>query len=337
MNPRYVLALFFVPYLFAGWGLAQEASQQLDFTIPPGMVKREFLLGHADIAMVEELVADTQSKEGKHFIFKTSRKLLVIDKPENIEAIRTMLPHISQPAPNVKIEFISRTTNESQIKGGGVSGQVGGGGVIVRRTPGGGTVFDRNVGGSIDIDIINQSTTGSQLNTSFILVRSGSDGYIEVTKDVPMVDYFTRYIANGSYGAVLGVSPRIANNQLLLPLGGGVFQAPEFRWEKVGTRLLVHPTIEGDLIHLEIMPQISSLTIVDRDALRRRELNGYLTGREQYVTFRNLSTTVTVRSGQQVQIGGFADASAEFNRFFFGAVKSQRVETGNMTVRATIQ
>jgi len=345
MNARLLLLFCALPLLAP----AQQPALP-DLSVPAGMVKREFPLGHADLDTVEQLLTDTLSDSGKHHIFKTQRKLLVIDKPENIEAVRQMLPHITQGAPNVKIEFLSRNMSNSQVTGGQVTGTIqGNNGRIIgqgnvngtpgvfRRTPGGGAVFDSNSGGAIDIDVLNQTTNSSSLNTAFILVRAGKEGFIELTRDVPMVDYFTRYIADGSYGAVFGVQPQLLNNQVLLPLAGGRFEVPEIRWEKAGTRLLVRPIIDGNLIHLEIMPQIRSVVIVEPDALRGGELSQYLTGREQYVTFQGLATTVTVQNGQAVQIGGFSEASDGFNRYIFGGASSQNVSVGNMTVRATIQ
>ncbi|MEM7010900.1 MAG: hypothetical protein AAF585_05390 [Verrucomicrobiota bacterium] len=349
--------------ILAAFVITSFAADLPDLSVPAGMVKREYPLGYADLNAVEELANETLSKNGKHYIYKTSRKLIVIDKPENIEAIRQMLPHISKPAPNVKIEFISRSvTNDpfvqTQVRGNVTGGgndvfgtgrvrgnddafrrQLGGGdrGDLSRRVePGGARVFTPR-GGSIEIDMINQNRGGSSLNSSFVMVRSGSEGTIEVIREVPMVDEFTRFVADGSFGAVLGLNPRILGNNALLPLVGGSFEVPEIRWEEAGTRLLVRPTVEGNLIHLEIMPQISSVVIVDPDALRRRGLNTWLTGREQYVTFTKLSTSVTVANGAEVQIGGFSKAPAAFNSYIWGSGRSGATTVGGMTVRATIQ
>ncbi len=344
--------------------MAAQQTQLPDFSVPAGMVRRDFPLGKADLALVERFCKETLSPGGKYHIFKTQRRIRVIDKPEHVEAIRQTLPHISQAAPNVKIEFIARTVNDSRLTGGQVRGVVRGGNGrifgqgqnqgtpgVFRRTTGGGdrgditrqvtpngvSVFDSRGGGAIDIDIINQRTRSDGLNTSFILVRSGSEGFMEVARDVPMVDYFTRFIADGSFGAMLGIDPRLIGNNQLFPLATGRFEVPEIRWEKAGTRLVVHPTIEGDLVHLDILPQISAVVIVDPEALRRRGLNTFLTGREQYVTYTKLATSVTLKSGQAVQIGGFNKATPEFNRFFAGGTRNQTSSAGNFTVRATIQ
>ena len=358
MNPR-ILSVLVLALVTALTPLAAQQDKPLDFTVPDGMFRRDLPIGQADLGMVEELARNTLSKEGKFFIIKTRRIIRVIDRAENIEAMRQMLPHIAKPGPNVKIEFVSREMSNGRLQGGQIRGTIRGGtnngrnfgqgtisgtpGVIRRGgngtqvSPGGVTILNNRGGGAIEVDLLNQRSGGSSLNSQFILVRAGNEGFIEVTKDIPMIDYFTRFIADGRYGAVLGINPRVLNNNVLLPLASGTFEVPEIRWEKAGSRLLVRPTVDGNLIHLEIMPQISAVVIVDRDALRRRELNTYLTGREQYVTYTRLATTVTVQNGQEVQIGGFAKATPEFNRYFYGGSKSGGVSVGTMTVKATIQ
>lgn len=362
MNPNHLSFLILV--LLAATTFAQDEPPENDFTVPPGMVRREFPLGTADVLNVETLAKETVGEGGKYFIFKTRRVLLVIDKPQNVETIRQMLPHISTPARNVKIEFISRTHTADPFAGGEVRGVARGGngrvfgngqstgtpGVFTRQSgggdrgdisrpiqPGGVSVFDNRRGGAIDIDVLNQQGGGSSLNSQFVVVRSGNEGTIEVTREIPMVDYFTRFIADGNFGAVLGINPRVLGANALFPLAGGRFEVPEIRWEKAGSRLLVRPSVDGDLIHLEIMPQISAVVIVDPEALRRRELNTYLTGREQYVTFTKLSTSVTVANGAEVRIGGFGKATPEFNSYFWGGQRGGTTSAGSMTVRATIQ
>ena len=185
--------------------------------------------------------------------------------------------------------------------------------------------------------MLNQRTSGSSLNSSFILVQSGKEGFIEVGRDVPMIDYFTRYVADGLYGAVLSFTPDVFGNPNVIVLATGHFEVPQIRWEKEGTRLLVQPVVEGNLVHLTVMPQISAITIVDPEVVRQRGLNTYLTGRNQYVTYMDLATTVTVQSGQEVTIGGFDKAEPEFTRYFFGSAASNATSTGSFTIRATIQ
>ena len=350
---------FLILWLAAGaW--AQEAKVP-DFSVPPGMVSREFPLGAADLTLVEQLCRDTLTDGGKYHIFGAARKIKVIAVPGQMETIRQMLPHLTQAPPNVKVEFTSRTVSEDSLRGiqvtGGGAGRIGGvvvggnlpgtpgvirrgngaGGVVVVPSPRGNDPFAPRGGGAIDIDGLNQTSRGSSLNSQFILVQSGREGFIEVGRDVPMIDYFTRYVVDGLYGAVLGITPGVTGNPNLIILATGHFEVPQIRWEREGARLLVHPVVEGDLIHLTVMPQISAVTIVDPEVFRQRQMNTYLTGREQYVTYMNLATTVTVQSGQEVTIGGFDKAEPEFSRYFFGATAGNSTAQGSFTIRATIQ
>jgi len=344
-------------------GLMAQESTLPDFSVPSGMVSRDFPLGMADLSMVEQLCEETLSPDGKYHIFQAARKIRVIDRPEQVETIRQMLPHLSQPAPNVKVEFVSRTMGQESLRGFEVTGRgrgrIGDVGVsgrvprtpgVFRRSPGGDpgdithpvppsgvTIRHRGGAGSLGIGVADQNKASANLNSQFIVVRSGSEGFIEVAREVPMIDFFTRFVADGSFGAVLGVTPRVAGNPNLLVLTGGHFEVPQIRWEKEGSQLLVRPVVEGNLVHLTIMPQISAVKIVDPAVFRARGLNTFLTGREQYVTYTRLATTVTVQSGQEVTIGGFSKASPEFNRFFFGGTRSSRESHSTFTVRATIQ
>jgi hypothetical protein len=303
----------------------------------------------ADLAVVEELCRETLTDGGKYHVFQSTRKVRVIGRPEQVEAIRQMLPHLSQVA-NVKIEFLAETMSEDGLRGvqvgvGGrgrvgnveISGGIPGSPGVIRRSGGGGVSVWKPGGGAIDIDVINQSTGGAGMSKLSILVQSGKEGFIEVAREVPMIDYFTRYVVDGRYGAVLGVTPWVAGNPHLLTLAGAAFEVPQIRWEKEGTRMLVRPVVEGDLIHLTLMPQISAIRIVDPAVFRSRGLNTFLTGREQYVTYTQLATSVTVQSGQELTIGGFENAEPEFNRFFFGGTASTQSSRGSFRVRATVQ
>ncbi|MEM0969692.1 MAG: hypothetical protein AAGJ31_10105 [Verrucomicrobiota bacterium] len=345
----------------------QSSSTKLpDFSVPKGMVSRDFPLGYADLGMVEKLCQETLSAEGKYHLFQAARKVRVIDRPAEVEAIRQMLGHLSAPPQMVRIDFTSLTSGRDSLRGfqvrgqgqsrvGGVvvGGQVGGTPGVFRRQIGGGDRGDLSQpvtpstgrvvinggsgGGVVDVDLVNQNSANTGVNTQFIVVRSGGEGFIEVARDIPMIDYFTRFVADGSFGAILGNRPQIVGNNQLIPLVGGRFEVPEIRWEKAGSRLLVRPVVEGNLIHLTLMPQISAVVIVDPAAFRARSLNSFLTGREQYVTYTALATEVTIQNGQSLPVGGFAKASDTFNRYLFGAVRSEGSSVGSLTVKATIQ
>ncbi|MFV1994624.1 MAG: hypothetical protein ACC661_04240, partial [Verrucomicrobiales bacterium] len=292
-------------------------------TTPPNRhVTRELPLGYADLAQAEDMLAQTLSPDGSYQLRKIKRTVLVTDTPETIEAVRAMLGVLTaQAGINIKIEVLHRTVGNSRTTGAGISGgghvtnppyavggrlpgqtpgvtRTGPGGHPVRGGSSGGFSITRPGTGSIDINLLDQKTASDQLVKQFITVRSGGTGVIEVVREVPMVDYFLLY------GARSG------------------FIAPEVHWEKAGAQLLVRPVLTGDVITVEVIPRISQVVFADRDIFEHRPANTPLTGREQYVEYTQLSTTVTVANGGTITIGGFSSAPNEFNRYFFGASRT---------------
>jgi hypothetical protein len=312
------------------------------------------------------MLPDITSKDGKCIFLEISRELRITDTPQNIAAVREVVKVLSVPPKNVKIEVTAMSIGTSRTVGGVVQGRVispatnrvQGGfitnnpqpfntpGVIRQPTVNGRPVrgpIQTNSGriimpsGEVDIGIggVSQRGENSSLNQQFIMVRSGGTGTLEVVREVPLVDYFTRYFAGGN--AVGPFVLRGPGNFVQLIAPGGTFEVPEFRWEKAGAQLLVRPTIYGNLITVELVPQISAIVTANPQKVRDRQLNTYLTGADQYVQYTRLKTTVTVANGATVMIGGFTDAPADFNRHFFGFGNSTGGSTGSITLKATIE
>lgn len=93
--------------------------------------------------------------------------------------------------------------------------------------------------------------------------------------------------------------------------------SPEFNWTEVGTQLEIHPTIQGNIITVAVTPQITSF--------------------QDVLTIKELSTTVSLTSGDTIRIGGFDKASSEFNAYFFGLGASRSSTSGAFTLRASIE
>lgn len=182
-------------------------------------------------------------------------------------------------------------------------------------------------GGEANLDVRLRHGTSSSLNASFILAASGGQGVLEVVREVPLLDYFSGYSveANGPF-VVQG-----PGNQIVQVMPGGQFRAPEFHWEKAGTRLLVKPTVSGNLISLEVVPQISAIVMGQPSPANSRPGSGFVTGASQYVTYTRLATTVVIENGATVTIGSFSHAPDDFSRQFFGTTG------GSLTLRAVIQ
>lgn len=325
---------------------------------PKSMGHAELSLGHADLSQVKILLPDLLSKDARYVILNSTRMIRITDYPANIEALRGFLKAMEVNPGNVRIEVTHRSRNQMNTKGGRINGQVitpiGNRGIsnvqpqntpgVIRRvtTPGGNSRLPvrTNSGriilpnkGSVNVNLINQKGSSDRLDRIFTLVRSGGEGVIEVVKDVPMVDYFTRYIV-GNVANFNVRGPGTINGQFV---AGGSFEVPEFRWEKAGSQLVVRPTVQGNLITIEIMPRFAAIVIANPQKLTERRLNNFLTGEDQYVTLTSLKTTVTVQSGQTITIGSFPAATSEFNSYFWGGTRSSSSGGGSITLKATIQ
>lgn len=142
-----------------------------------------------------------------------------------------------------------------------------------------------------------QMGSGNSLSQQFLLVRNGGAASIEIGRWVPVPRYFYR-----------------------LCVGWGLIPA-DVTYEFIGRALQIRPQIHGNLIDLEITPVLTAL--VDH--------------KPTTIELRTLTTRVTLQNGSTVQIGGFNEADADFNRRFFAIDRGNYVATGSFTVRATIE
>ncbi len=94
-----------------------------------------------------------------------------------------------------------------------------------------------------------------------------------------------------------------------IPAGGGATvivpgNNPDIVWANVGSSLWVRPTYLGNnLIEVEVFPVVSCL-------------DGK--GKRQNIKVQSVSTTVTVRDGQRISIGGVVNSKKDFYTSFFG-------------------
>jgi len=121
----------------------------------------------------------------------------------------------------------------------------------------------------------------------FITTLEGHEGTIFVGKRIPEVMPLHRYLVEHGY----------------------IEDVVVFR--DVGTKLKVLPRIRGNMIEIEVTPEISYQTADDT--------------RNQVIRIQHLSSTVMVPNGQTIQLGASATAS-EFESLFY------RKETGEQQV-----
>ncbi|MCF6314391.1 MAG: hypothetical protein L3J39_18225 [Verrucomicrobiales bacterium] len=358
------LGITFLLLQIAGMAPAQLQAQQSSTpktqpstTPSTDMAQVDLPIGSASPTQLKELLPDLLSKKARFVILSSKGILRITDYPNNIESLRIFLKAMHVAPRNVRIEVTQRSTNQTQTRGTRIRGQVltpvgtrgfinghpGNTPGVIRRvtTPGSrsqlpirtssGRIILPNKG-SLDIDMVNQRGSSSSLNRIYTLVKSGGQGLLEVVRDIPMVDYFTRYKVGNVAFNVRG--PGNINQNFA---AGGTFELPEFRWEKAGAQLIVRPIVHGDLITIEVIPRISAVVIANPQKLTQRRLNDFLTGADQYVTYTGLKTTVTVKSGHTITIGSFPAATREFNAYFWGGTRSTSSGGGSITLKATIQ
>ncbi|MCB1232560.1 MAG: hypothetical protein KDN19_20095 [Verrucomicrobiae bacterium] len=350
---RWAFAVFFAIVLRGGVAFTEgqsPAPTSPQASPPPGMVTMNLKLGVADLGLVQESLPDMLSPNGDAQMLEQIRMLRITDKPENIEAVRKLIEALNAPVPNVRLVVTSRTVGGSQNNDLFVRPSGRSGGVVlnpgINQTPGvirQPTINGRpvqNSGGRIvlpkgGVEIGGNSQVGSRdsLVSQSILVRSGGTGVLEVVREVPMVDFFTRLNLTSYLPLVI----RGPNRQVVTLVPGGTFEMPEFRWEKAGSELLVKPVVEGNLVNVTVVPRISAIVIANPQALRDRTINSYLTGADQYVEYTSLSTTVTIANGATLTIGGFTKADAGFNRNFWGYGSGSSSSAGSITLKAVIE
>lgn len=254
------------------------------------LVSKVFTLGDAEPREVEEAVKSVLSPKGKTVLLIKERKLLVQDESNFMPAAEAIIGEFTAPRPNVRVEVMFQEDSGLQDQQLEVRGRIGGRDIQVGNSPGG-----KN---SVVIGGSNSRTTTSSSANQFLVVQSGRTASIRVVREVPFVDYFYNYA-----------------------LGLGYITGTQTRWRDIGSQMAVTPRVVGNMIEVELMPQITAL--VD--------------SKTETVSFRELATRVTVPNGQTVQVGGFQGAAEEFNRnFFSGGGRRSGTQTSGFSLRATV-
>ncbi|MDD5261352.1 MAG: hypothetical protein PHD76_05830 [Methylacidiphilales bacterium] len=261
----------------------------LPLSLRAEVVSKVFNYGNADPAEVEQGLKQVLSPTGKMVILKPERKVLVQDETAYVETAEAIIKQLAAPRPNVKVEVLFDEDSSQTDRSAGVQWRTGGGGIHAGNRPG--------PGNSVDINLMDRSTTQSSRSGQFLVVQSGKSASIRVVQEVPFLNYFYQYALDHAY------------------------VTPEVHWRSIGSQLSVTPRVVGDRIEVELMPQISAL--VDAKC--------------EIIDYRDLATVVTVANGSEVAIGGFKGASDEFNRSFFsGGGRNGRTQSSGFRVRASI-
>ncbi|MDZ4744357.1 MAG: hypothetical protein SGI98_13185 [Verrucomicrobiota bacterium] len=249
-------------------------------------------IGDADYHSVKEYLDDAKSPQGKVIMVTGKGKIILQDTPEAIALMTEIITEASKPAPLIRIELTLDEKGSSSVKGVDVqaSGSINTGRGNIKINP-----IENNM---LSMSARNDSSKSSHLSSQFLLVKSGASAVIKVGEDVPFVDYFWAYA-----------------HEL------GILYDVNVRWQEIGTQMRVYASARGNMIDIEIVPEITALT-GDRYAP---------------VSFRSLATTVTLRNGESMNIGGFSKADNDFNRHFFFGTRATGTLTGTFRLKAQLQ
>ena len=253
------------------------------------LVSRTFPLGHGNAKEIKDAVAQILSARGKIVVLPAERQILIVETADQMDLVAAVIRELTAPKPNVRIEVTLNESGSEGARGIGIEGKLGGNDLTIGNAP-----VKR---GTIEVRPFERNTGFGSQSSQFLMVQSGGEAYLEVGKDVPLIDYF-----------------------YTVALGSG-YAVPEVRWQRIGTRLGIRPVVSGNLIQVEVVPQVTALVNAEW----------------QVISYRELATVVTVADGEMLQIGAFSKASDEFNRNFFSRRGSTGSNSGTFTLKASIQ
>jgi len=134
--------------------------------------------------------------------------------------------------------------------------------------------------------------------TQIISVLDGHTARFLVVEEYPQLEWFRTY----------GIANRLIDAKLT--------------YRSVGAKLAVMPVVQGNLIKVSLTPELSYFT--DRGT--------------KTVKVNTLTTTVVVRSGQSICLGGYSSGNKDFSMHFFRKIaKSGKVATFDIILTPKIK
>jgi len=265
--------------LWLGWGVATAQTNRI-FRVHP--------LIFAEPALVTEQARAIVGADGKVTLDEPRNRLFIMATEDQHRQITDLIKQVSVPPKNIQIQVRMNDDSAATSVGAGVTGVRGG--VVI-----GGGVQGRVSGrGFIGNNTVQTSVNAAQ----FITVSSGRRGSINVSEEVPYVDWFLDYGVRFGY------------------LQAGL------AWRQVGARMLVEPRVVGDgtMINVKLIP----------------ELSYFVDNRSLSTAFINAATEVTVANGAEFRIGSTAQNREFMSKFLIGYDRSRRQRAVDIVLKATI-
>lgn len=215
MNSPFLPRLLLVGFLMAS-GLSLHAEAPL--------VSKTFSYGSATVEDLKEALPQVLSPRGKFVFVQATRKVVVQDEADHLEAAGAIIAELSKVpanARNVRIDVTLQEISGTRERSVSTRG-------TIRVDP-----IERN---DLQVSGTDQNRSSDRMVSQFLLVQSGRSATLQVGEEIPMVDYFYNYAIEGGY-----------------------IQASPVRWQNIGSRLSVLPRIIGNQIEITVTPEITTL------------------------------------------------------------------------------
>jgi type II secretory pathway component GspD/PulD (secretin) len=235
---------------------------------------------HADAEMVKQAIRLLVDGEYK-MAFNRHQQVVLISAPEILhEKIAAVLQKIDRPVKNIQVQVAFKKQAVQTDRGASVTG--------------GGVVIDQggNRSGAVTIrpGVHLQSEERHSLTRQLLTTRSGSEAKLQISTEVPYLDWFMEY------------GWRWSSTQARI------------NWQSVGSYLVVQPTIVGEGASERIKIKLTP------------ELSGRVDGQPYAIRYAKISTEVIARNGEAVKIGGLASGNEVYKKLLFGVDQHGRHE-----------
>ena len=319
--------------LFLDSSFAEEAKEPTKpapvvVNYEPRQVTKIIPLMSVSYSTIDTICRPMLSPTGTMAYLPERESVVIFDYEGNAEKIAGIIGKIDLPPVNVRIEvdFIGTSDGRKDRLSGKVSYKghpTADNSVIIKD----GKVVKPD---SIVISAGQQSDIGTRNTSQFILTRSGSPAQLWVGKT----------IVDPSWLRYRPLRPTIG----VIAPGGGFVIVPgpdnDIVWRDVGSSLYVLPTYLGNgRIDLEVYPVVSYLVDEPEEKVPRSGRAKPKRKNYQSVRVEDISTRLTLQSGQRVSMGGVIDSNKNFYRNLFGPDFLSRDDKNSildMYIRATV-
>jgi hypothetical protein len=225
----------------------------------------------------------------------TDYRLIVRTSDERFAEIEKIIARLDVARRQLRITVQQSVAATSDNSNVGVSGNVGDGDVRVRlpRPSRSGSGGAVIERDGVRIETRQSRVTSRHNNSQFVNTLDGSRAFVRVGQSIPHVQ------------------------RILLLSGRNLVLAEGVAYHDIVTGFDVLPRVQGDRIRVEITPRLSSL----RDP------------RTGLVDFQEFSTTVTVKPGEWIDIGGLSGQGAEVRRAILSSASSDANEQRTVMIK----